>query len=300
MDLQARPFRAFVTIAEAGSFRQASARLNISQPALSAQIREMERQLGFDLFDRTGRRVALTPEGSRFLDWARRLVLETDWVHQAARSIRTHELRIGAVHHSDRIAERCALVEGFIRANPQVPVRVLARSQAQLQQDLASNAIDFAITLEPVETVCLTSSLDRGAAVELQRHVIGTRPLTLLMPADGSNACGVATLAGIQVAKLSRAHGVLLSEAVAHWLSRQGAVLADFPEGDAPSLMRYAAMLRRPAVSLGWFGPPPQGLVEVPLANPLYTALVVLTRRGERRRTAERFLAGLPAPEPGG
>ncbi len=104
--MNARPLRAFVAVAELGSFRRAADQVGISQPALSAQIREMERQFGFDLFARTSRHVTLTGEGRLFLARARGLVLETEWMNPAARAIRSDELRIGAAHHSAQIAER--------------------------------------------------------------------------------------------------------------------------------------------------------------------------------------------------
>jgi DNA-binding transcriptional LysR family regulator len=67
MDLDARPYRALVAIAQEHSFTRAAERLNLSQPALSAQIREFERRLGFALFERTSRSVALTAKGRLLL-----------------------------------------------------------------------------------------------------------------------------------------------------------------------------------------------------------------------------------------
>src|SRR5262245_3906798 len=96
MDLDATPFRYFVTVADERSFTRAAALLNVSQPALSAQIREFERRLGFALFLRNSRRVELTAEGRLFLGNARRMMAEAAWANQAAREIRENELRIGA------------------------------------------------------------------------------------------------------------------------------------------------------------------------------------------------------------
>ena len=54
---------AFLAVGEALNFRKAAERLGIAQPALSRSIRDLERQLGFALFERSTRRVALTPAG---------------------------------------------------------------------------------------------------------------------------------------------------------------------------------------------------------------------------------------------
>lgn len=72
-----RQLKAFVAIAEFGSFVEASERLYISQPALSIAIRKLEECVGGVLFNRSPRGVQLTPEGKFFLPTARRLV--SDW-----------------------------------------------------------------------------------------------------------------------------------------------------------------------------------------------------------------------------
>ncbi|MBY8824318.1 LysR family transcriptional regulator [Sphingomonas colocasiae] len=295
MDLNARPLRAFVAVAELGSFRRAAYQLGISQPALSAQIREMERQFGFDLFARTSRHVTLTAEGSLFLDRARRLVLETDWMNQAARAIRSDELRVGAAHHSAQIPERQALIERFMRTNPDVPLRIRSRTHAQLYEELAGNEIDLAITLEVSPAGIHRSALDPAAGREVRRWVLGERPIGLLLPEEMAGAPDALT--GMTIGRLNRAHGIPLSEAVAHWLAQAGAHAVDMPEGDGPSLVRYGALLRRPVVSLGWFGAPPPTMIERQVATSLRTALVVLARPDAQRRGAARFIAMLDSDQ---
>jgi DNA-binding transcriptional LysR family regulator len=66
--------KSFVAIAETGTFGLAAAAVNRTQSALSLQIKKLEEQLGCELFDRSGRRVALTPQGEIFLGYARRMI----------------------------------------------------------------------------------------------------------------------------------------------------------------------------------------------------------------------------------
>ncbi len=66
--------RSFVAIAETGTFGQAAATVNRTQSALSLQVKKLEEQLGCELFDRTGRRVVLTPQGEIFLGYAKRMI----------------------------------------------------------------------------------------------------------------------------------------------------------------------------------------------------------------------------------
>lgn len=77
MDVHLRDLRYFVAVAEEQSFTRAARQLFISQPALSKQIRQLERSLRTVLFDRDRRTVRLTPAGEALLPHARRLT--ADW-----------------------------------------------------------------------------------------------------------------------------------------------------------------------------------------------------------------------------
>ncbi|MEO3822240.1 LysR family transcriptional regulator [Actinomadura sp. B10D3] len=77
----------FVCIAEVGGFTEASARLGRSQPAISRRIRELERSLGAPLFDRTGRRVALTEAGKALLPHAQAALAAVRDGAQAVRDV---------------------------------------------------------------------------------------------------------------------------------------------------------------------------------------------------------------------
>jgi DNA-binding transcriptional LysR family regulator len=68
--------RYFLAVAELGSFSKAAARVSVTQPTLSVGIAKLEEQVGARLFERTTRRVSLTPAGSRFLAHARRITQE--------------------------------------------------------------------------------------------------------------------------------------------------------------------------------------------------------------------------------
>lgn len=75
----------FVAIAEEGHFGRAARRLRMTQPPLSRQIQQLEKELQVQLFDRTGRTVRCTPAGRAFLRDARRLLHEADNAVLAAR-----------------------------------------------------------------------------------------------------------------------------------------------------------------------------------------------------------------------
>src|SRR5260370_18992701 len=74
--MELRHLRYFVAVAEALSFTKAAGNLRLAQPSLTRQIKDLETEIGVRLFDRSGKRIALTQEGESFLLDARRLVDE--------------------------------------------------------------------------------------------------------------------------------------------------------------------------------------------------------------------------------
>lgn len=299
MDLDARPYRAFLAVADTGSFSRAAETLHVSQPALSAQIKEFERRLGFALFARSSRSVALTPEGRLFIDRARRLVTETDWANNAARDIRTNQLRVGAAHHSADIAERNAMIDGFVRDAPDVPVRVLRRSPQQLHNDLDSGDVDVAILLD----VAMAAGEDadtRGMAC----WIVAERPLRLWVPLAHPLAAHPVIPAGalrdVAVGMIDRSHGVAIAELAGQVLLRSDAVLRSLPEGDARSVARQCALLGQCAIDLGWFPPPDDTIRSHAVAGwTARTRLVLLAKPGDRRDGARRFVARFAHPKAG-
>lgn len=85
--VEVRHLRAFVAVAEELNFGRAAARLYLSQPALSRQIRALERLLGCELLRRSTHRVELTVAGSALLDRARRLLADLDEAISATQSV---------------------------------------------------------------------------------------------------------------------------------------------------------------------------------------------------------------------
>jgi DNA-binding transcriptional LysR family regulator len=87
--------RHFVVLADLASFAQASKVLFVTQPALTRSIQALEDELGGRLFDRLGRRIALTPFGSEALQRARRLVADAEALKQTGKGL--HAGLVGAL-----------------------------------------------------------------------------------------------------------------------------------------------------------------------------------------------------------
>ena len=76
MEITFRQLRYLISLADEGHFGRAAAAVNVSQPALSVQIRELEAALGTRLVERGGREIVLTPAGREILRRARRIMDE--------------------------------------------------------------------------------------------------------------------------------------------------------------------------------------------------------------------------------
>src|SRR5882757_1535211 len=76
--MEIRQLRAFLAIAEAKTFTAGARRVNVTQAAISMQIRQLEDEVGLQLFTRTPRRVIMTEAGEHLLERARRIMREHD------------------------------------------------------------------------------------------------------------------------------------------------------------------------------------------------------------------------------
>jgi LysR family transcriptional activator of glutamate synthase operon len=143
--------RYFVTIAETASFTGAAQLLHVSQPALSYQMKHLEEELGTRLFDRRGRRIALTPEGELFLPLAQAVLFRAD---EAVRVLKEHlgvevgEIRIGC---NPTVATYLvpSLVAAFHKDYPRVRVEVIEGGDLELQQMVHTGSLDFAVVTAP-------------------------------------------------------------------------------------------------------------------------------------------------------
>jgi DNA-binding transcriptional LysR family regulator len=97
--MELRHLRYFVAVADAGNVSHAAQRLHITQPALTRQIQDLEREFACRLFDRIGRRIVLTRDGEEILERTRRLLADAEALGERARALGGGEagvLRIGA------------------------------------------------------------------------------------------------------------------------------------------------------------------------------------------------------------
>ena len=293
MDLNGRPVRCFIAVAEDGSFSRAARRMHMSQPALSAQIRAFERQLGFDVFRRNSRHVDLTPEGRQFLAAARRFVAETSIFNQAARDIRINEIRIGAAVETALIPERTSLIERFIEKYPLLQLQILDGNQLTHWSSLLKRDLDLAIIIEATKA----SSLEDGTSANFERMVLCQRRIQMVVPSNSPLAMQPA----ITLANLKEVHIVLphmLGDRVdtselAGILNAAGVQLIRPPEGNSFAIEQFAAKHRVCAISLGWINTSAINRNESVYRSvselDFSTALTLVRARAEHRPGARQF-----------
>jgi len=147
--MELRHLRYFVVVAEEQNVTRAAARLHVSQPPLSRQIRDLEAELGVELFQRTAKSLALTEAGKLFLVETRAILLRVDQAVetvQAAAKRRRGTLRVGyAPSLTVRLLPRTLNL--FEKQNPGVRVSLHDLSSEECMERLTAGKIDLALTV---------------------------------------------------------------------------------------------------------------------------------------------------------
>lgn len=137
--------RAFVTIADSGSFTAAAERLLRGQSAISLQVKRLETQLGTRLLDRGPRHVSMTAEGELVLDQARKLLAMNDALIARAQSPQlSGKVRLG-VPEDFATTRLPTLLASFSRAQPLVTLEVTCELTLQLLDRFAAGELDLAL-----------------------------------------------------------------------------------------------------------------------------------------------------------
>ena len=151
--LELRLAHSFVAIAEEQSFVRAARRLHITQPALSRQVQQLEREVGTALFTRVGRTARLTVAGEVFLDHARRLLEAAEAAAIAARRAAegiTGRLVVGFVSPAT-YSVLPTTFRNFRQAAPDVLLELRQLSSGAQAEALRTREIDVGILHPPVE-----------------------------------------------------------------------------------------------------------------------------------------------------
>ena len=154
MRTDSRLVQMFVAVADTLSFTRGAESLHVAQPWLSSQIRKLEAQLGFDLFIRDSRRVALSEQGKALRGPARAVMHSLDEFSACASMLRIREdrplLRIGLPPYSHLFAKRVALLERFAQLQPKIQIEITLGWSPELVDRVAAGTLDMAFTVGEV------------------------------------------------------------------------------------------------------------------------------------------------------
>jgi DNA-binding transcriptional LysR family regulator len=143
----------FHAVAQAGSMTLGAERLDISQPAVSKQVQELEHALGVHLFDRIGRRVHRSQAGEILADYTRRLfalVHEAETAMADVRAVGRGKLTIGASTTIGTFLLPSVVAE-FWRRHPRIELLVQIENTEQVHRRLAGHELDLGLTEGLVE-----------------------------------------------------------------------------------------------------------------------------------------------------
>lgn len=145
--MEIRQLRYLVTIVEAGGFTRAAEREHVAQPGVSAQIRLLERELGQELLDRSGRRVRLTDAGAAVLPFAKAALRAIDDMRYAAEEmaglVRGH-VQLGMVTACG-VPDMPVLLQRFHREYPGIDITLVEDDSDVLIDKLGDGTLDLAL-----------------------------------------------------------------------------------------------------------------------------------------------------------
>lgn len=282
-----RHIRYLMAVAEHGNFTRAAETLRVSQPALSQQIRQLESELGGQLFDRSGRVVRLTDFGLAYIEYARRALRDLEAGRRALHDVRDLSRGHVRVAVTPTFTEYLAgpLVGQFHALYPAITIEFFEMSLEAIEAALGDDQIDVAIGFTDI----------RSDDVEVEPLFIerltlvagGAHPLT-----RGTGALSPAQLADMPLALLTgnfvsrryiddyfHVHGI--RPTIALQANSISAVLKIVRRGDVAAILPSAMQREHPDLSY------------VPLDPPFPTRTVALLKRRQAYRTAAsvRFCA---------
>jgi len=174
--MEIRQIKAFLAIAEAKTFTAGARRVNITQAAISMQIRQLEDEVGIQLFTRTPRRVILTQAGEFLLDRARKILREHDSAIAEIAEVAGAEfgrLRLGSSSSMFTTHQLPTIMLQLRAKYPNAEVTVTSATSQNLVDKMMHGEIDTAFVSLPVDNSNITTDLlfsDEIVAIAYPKH----------------------------------------------------------------------------------------------------------------------------------
>jgi DNA-binding transcriptional LysR family regulator len=174
--VEIRQLRAFMAIAESGTFTAGALRVHITQAAISMQIRQLENELGARVFVRAPRHVILTEAGEHLLQRARQILREHDAAVDEIAALAGAErgrLRIGSASAMILTDPLPKILKELRRQHPAAEVAVISGTSGALVDQILAGELDIAFVSLPVDVRGIQTerlSEDQLVAIASPRH----------------------------------------------------------------------------------------------------------------------------------
>ena len=147
-NLDMTTLRSFLAVADHGGVTRAAAALNLTQSAVSMQLKRLEEVMGIDLLDRSNRRIALTANGEQLISYARRIIqMNDEAVSRLTDQVYQGEIMLG-VPHDIVYPVIPRVLQQFNAAYPRVNVKLQSSSTMRLHDGLRKGEVDLILTTE--------------------------------------------------------------------------------------------------------------------------------------------------------
>ena len=180
--MEIRQLKAFLAIAEAKTFTAGARRVNVTQAAISMQIKQLEDEVGLPLFVRTPRRVIVTEAGEYLMGRARRILREHDTaIAEIAElgGVEHGRLRIGSASALFATQQLPQILQGIRRKFPNSELGVMSGTSTALIEKIQHGEIDIAFVSFPVDAPNIQTDLlfsDEMVAVAHPNHPLANEP----------------------------------------------------------------------------------------------------------------------------
>ena len=218
-DMDTQNLRAFLLVAETGSFSLAAEKLHLTQPAVSKRIALLEEQLGAGLFDRIGRNVGLTEAGEALLPHAKSVQRELDLAERSVRDLAgevSGNLRLATSHHIG-LHRLPPVLSHFSREYPDVHLDIDFMDSEQAYERINQGKAELAVvTLAPdaegsvIATPVWKDPLDIMVARDHEMLAGNSAPDLRLLSAHPAILPGMNTYTGQIIKQLFDQHGLEL------------------------------------------------------------------------------------------
>jgi Transcriptional regulator len=174
--MEIRQLKAFLAISEAKTFTAGARRVNVTQAAISMQIRQLEDEVGLPLFTRTPRRVILTEAGEYLLERARKILREHDSALAEIAEVAGAEhgrLRIGSASAMFATQQLPSIMQKLKQKFPNSELTVSSGTSQRLVDKIMHGEVDMAFISLPVDNPNITTELlfsDEIVAIAYPKH----------------------------------------------------------------------------------------------------------------------------------